>query len=184
MRLDCRLSSISFVVLFALGATLQSANAQVFADTIYVGNVTLGGHSSGCPSVTLASLPVTVETRSRIVGYGSGVYHQNTSDLNVVGLHIELQMNNITVAVSNSVPISAPFSGNVDPNNGNVFGAASGVLQTGSNTSLVTVGGGTPFVADPGKYTLKLILSPASFPCPGQSYIGFVSLSYFRVPIP
>jgi hypothetical protein len=185
MRLDRRLSCISIAVLFALVANLQSANAeeQVFADTIYVGSVTLGGSPVSCPSVTLASLPVMVKTRSRIVAYGSGVYHQNNSNLNVVALHIELEANNSIVAVSNQVPITAPFSGNVDPNNGNVFGAVNGVLQTGSDTTKITNGIGTPFVAHPGSYTLKLILYPASSPCPGQSFIGFVTLSYFEVPI-
>ena len=183
MRLYGKLKSISFFVLFACIATAQSANAQeLFADTIYVGSVTLGGGQGPCPSVTLASLPVTVKERSRIVAYGAGVYHQNGGDLNVVALHIELQSNNNAVALSNFVPITAPFSGNVDPNNGSAFGAVSGVLQTGSNVLAITNGQGTPFVADPGKYELKLILEPASSPCPYQSYIGYISLSYFRVP--
>ena len=185
MRLDRRLGHIALLVSFALFTALQSADAQeeVFADTVYVGNVTLGGNSATCPSVTLASLPVRVKTHSRIVAYGSGVYHQNGSDLNVVALHVELQENNNTVAVSNNVPITAPYSGNVDPNNGNAFGAVNGVLQVGSDTKAVTNGSGTPFVAHAGNYTLKLNLDPASSPCPGQSFIGFVSLSYFRIPI-
>ena len=81
------------------------------------------------------------------------------------------------VAVSNRVPISAPFSGTIDPNNGNVFGAVSGVLQQGSDPGIVT-SGGTPFVAQPGNYTLKLVLYPGSSPCPGQSNFGWVTLSY------
>ena len=184
MRLDRRLRHISLFVSFALLAPLQSANAQeeLFADTIYVGNVTLGGNSASCPSVTLASLPVRVKTRSRIVAYGSGVYHQNGSDLNVVALHIELQANNSTVAVGNKVPITAPYSGNVDQNNGNAFGAVNGVLQSGSDTNAVTNGSGTPFVAHPGNYALKLNLDPASSPCPGQSFIGFVSYLTLEYP--
>ena len=187
MRLDRRLGCLSFFILFALTTTFQSANAQaanaqVFADTIYVGSVTLGGTPGGCPSVTLASLPVMVPRPSRIVAYGSGVYSQNGSDLNVVALHVEMQANNNTVAVSNTVSIAAAYGGNVAPNNGRGFGAVNGVLQTGSDTSAVTNGSGTPFVAQ-GNYTLKLVLDPASSPCPAQSFMGWVSLSYFRVPI-
>ena len=141
MRLDRRLRHIAFFALFALLTTLQSAYAQeeLFADTIYVGNITLGGNSVSCPSVTLASLPVRVKTRSRIVAYGSGVYHQNGSDLNVVALHIALQENNNTVAVSNNVPITAPYSGNVDPNNGNAFGAVE--LLANSSSAIKTANG-------------------------------------------
>jgi hypothetical protein len=183
MRLYSKLKCILFFVLFACIASAQAAHAQeLFADTIYVGSVTLGGGPGFCPNVNLASLPVTVKERSRIVAYGAGVYHQNGGDLYTVALHIELQSNNNTVASSNFVPITAPYSGNVDPNNGNAFGAVSGVLQTGSNELAITNGQGTPFVADPGKYELKLILEPASSPCPYQSYIAYVSLSYFRVP--
>jgi hypothetical protein len=180
MRLDRRLGFLSFFILFALTPTFQSANAQVFADTIYVGSVTLGGNSGSCPSVILASLPVRVPRSSRIVAYGSGVYHQNGTDLNAVALHVEMQANNNTVAVSNKVPITAPYSGNAEPNNGNAFGAVNGVLQTGSDINAVTNGSSTPFVAH-GNYTLKLVLDPASSPCPGQSFFGFVNLSYFRV---
>ena len=96
-----------------------------------------------------------------------------------MSLYIELQENNNTVAVSNRVPISTPPTGN---NNGNVFGAVSGVLQTGSNPLTISLGGGTPFVAAPGDYDLKLILEPASSPCTSQSYVAYVSLSYLRVP--
>ena len=186
MRLDRRLGCLSFFILFALTTTFQSANAQaanaqVFADTIYVGSVTLGGTPGGCPSVTLASLPVMVPRPSRIVAYGSGVYSQNGSNLETVFLHVEMQANNNTVAVSDRVPISAPYSGNAEPNNGRAFGAVNGVLQTGSSANAVT-SSSTPFVAQ-GNYTLKLVLDPVSSPCPAVSFIGFVSLSYFRVPI-
>ena len=181
MRLNRRLGCLSFFILFAFTTTFQSANAQVFADTIYPDDVFLGGNPGGaCPSVILASLPVMVPRPSRIVAYGSGVYHQNGTDLNTVALHVVMQANNNTVAVSSKVPISAPYSGNTEPNSGSAFGAVNGVLQTGSNTNAVT--GGTPFVAQ-GNYTLKLVLDPASSPCPAQSFMGWVSLSYFRVPI-
>jgi len=183
MRLNRRLGCLSFFILFAFTTTFQSANAQVFADTIYPDDVFLGGNPGGaCPSVILASLPVMVPRPSRIVAYGSGVYSQNGSDLNVVALHVEMQANNNTVAVSNTVSIAAAYGGNVAPNNGRGFGAVNGVLQTGSDTSAVTNGSGTPFVAQ-GNYTLKLVLDPVSSPCPAVSFIGFVSLSYFRVPI-
>ena len=167
------------VTVLACASLVLAACSSNFANTIHVGRVTLGGNSGTCPSVTLGSMSVTVSNPSRIDAYGSGVYHQNGSDLNVVSLHLELtDANGSAVAVSSSVPISAPYSGPVSPNNGNAFGAVSGVLQAGSNTSLVTNGGGSPFVAASGQYTLKLILSPASSPCPQQSYIGFVTLSY------
>jgi hypothetical protein len=181
MRLHLKLKSISFFVLLACIVTARSANAQeLFVDTIYAGAVNVGGGPPpSCPSVTLASLPVKVKERSRISTYGAGVYHQNGSDLSTVSLYIELQANNNTVAVSNKVPISAPPTGN---DNGNVFGAVSGLLQPGSDPFTISLGGGTPFVADPGDYDLKLILEPASSPCTFQSYIAYVSLSYFRVP--
>jgi hypothetical protein len=95
--------------------------------------------------VTLASLPIDVEIPSRIYAYGSGVYHHNRGDLNVVSIHIALQANDATIAVSNQVPITAPYSGTVDPNNGNAFGAVSGVLQTGNDPPLsATAGGAVP----------------------------------------
>ena len=182
MRLNRRLGCLSFFILFAFTTTFQSANAQVFADTIYPDDVFLGGNPGGaCPSVILASLPVMVPRPSRIVAYGSGVYHQNGTDLNTVALHVEMQANNNTVAVSDRVPISAPYSGNAEPNNGRAFGAVNGVLQTGSSANAVT-SSSTPFVAQ-GNYTLKLVLDPASSPCPAVSFIGWVNLSDFRVPI-
>jgi hypothetical protein len=96
---------------------------STFGDNKYVGSVTLGGDSVGCPDALLASLPVVVKKASRISGYGSGVYHQNTTDLNTVSLHLELaDTTGATVAVSNRVPISAPFSSPVT-HNGNAFGA-------------------------------------------------------------
>lgn len=174
------LIGISCLILPTLSATLHHAQAAEpdFADSTYVGSVTIGGTPGACESVTLASLPVDVEIPSRIYAYGSGVYHQNGGDLNVVSIHIALQANGATIAVSNEVPITAPYSGTVDPNNGNAFGAVSGVLQTGNDPSAIGNGGGAPFLARPGSYNLNLILVPASFPCPQQSFIGFVSLSY------
>ena len=159
---------------------LMAGCASSFGDSKYVAHVTLGGvGSGGCPSAILASLPVTVNRASRISGYGSGVYHQNGTDLNVVALHLELaDMTGATIAVSNYVPISAPFGSLAAPNNGNAFGAVTGVLQAGSAFQNVGSGTDAPFVAQPGSYTLKLILVPASSPCPGQSYIGFISMSY------
>ena len=180
MRSTHRLG-ILLMALGALSATAQTAGAASpgFADTVYVGSVTLGGHAGSCPNVTLAVLPLTVKTRSRIDGYGAGVYRQNGSDLNTVALHLELDdATNGAVSVSNRVPLSASFSGTGSPNNGSAFGAVSGVLYAGGNPSVVTNGGSTAFVARPGKYTLKLILSPASSPCPLQSFIGFITLSY------
>jgi hypothetical protein len=82
------------------------------------------------------------------------------------------------VAVSNEVPITAPFSGDVDPINGNAFGAVTGVLKTGNDPLSVTNGLGISFTAPLRNYQLNLILHPASSPCPFQSFIGFVSLSY------
>jgi hypothetical protein len=158
---------------------LVTGCVSTFGDSKYVGSVTLGGSNVGCPNALLASLPVVVKRDSRISGYGSGVYHQNGTDLNVISLHLELiDGKNTTVAVSNRVPITAPFGSLADPSNGNAFGAVSGVLQAGSDFLKVTAGNGTPFVAQPGNYALKLILEPASAPCPGQSFIGFISLSY------
>ena len=75
------------------------------------------------------------------MAHGSGVYHQNGGDLNVVSIHIALQANGATIAVSNEVPITAPYSGTVDPNNGNAFGAVSGVLQTGNDPPLSATAG-------------------------------------------
>src|SRR5260370_29912368 len=99
-------------------------------DGVYVGSVTLGGSSGPCPDRVLASLPVTVTRASRIYANGSGVYHQNDSDLNVVSLHVELaDMARNVVAVSNFLPITAPFSGDINPINGNPFGAVTGVLK-------------------------------------------------------
>jgi len=147
-----------------------------FADTKYVGSVNVGGTSGPCKIVTLAALSVTVKTPSRIDGYGAGVYRQNGTNLNVVSLNLELDdAQGKVVAVSNSVPLAADFS---TANNGSAFGAVGGVLYSGSNPAAITNGGGTPFVAKPGKYALKLILTPASSPCPGQSHMGFITLSY------
>jgi hypothetical protein len=160
-------------------ALVAAGCVSTFGDSKYVASVTLGGSSVGCPNALLASLPVAVKSASRISGYGSGVYHQNGTNLYVISLHLELaDTTGATVAVSNRVPITAPFGSLGAPNNGNTFGAVSGVLQAGSDFGNVTLGNGTPFVAQPGSYTLKLILEPASTPCPGQSFIGFISLSY------
>jgi len=167
-------------------ALVAGCATSTFGDSKYVGSVTLGGSKVGCPNALLASLPVVVKKVSRISGYGSGVYRQNGTDLNVISLHLELaDATNATVAVSNRVSISAPYGGPIAPNNGSVFGAVSGVLQAGSDFSNVTLGNGTPFAAQPGNYTLRLILEPASAPCPGQSFFGSVSLSYlFLSPSP
>ena len=171
----CARTSFLSVGILALVAGCVST----FGDGKYVGSVTLGGSNVGCPNALLASLPVVVKRDSRISGYGSGIYHQNGTDLNAIFLHLELiDGKNTTVAVSNRVPISAPFGSLADPNNGNTFGAVSGVLQAGNDSLKVTGGNGTPFVASPGNYTLNLILEPVSAPCPGQSYIGFISLWY------
>ena len=169
-------TSLLLMGIFALVAGCATSN---FGDSKYAPDIILGGSSVGCPNALLSSLPVVVKGVSRISGYGAGVYHQNGSDLNVISLHLELaDATNTTVAVSNRVPITAPYGGPNAPNNGNAFGAVSGVLQAGSDFTNVTAGNGTPFVAQPGNYTLKLILEPASTPCPGQSFIGWVSLSY------
>ena len=123
-------------------------------------------------------LSVTVKTPSRIDGCAAGVHHQNGTDLNLVSLNLALSdAKGNVVAVSNRVPLAAGYSTPV-LNNGSAFGAVSGVLYSGNSPTTVTSGGSTPFVANPGKYSLRLILTPASSPCPGQSYIGFITLSY------
>jgi hypothetical protein len=133
----------------------------------------VGPAAGQCPNVA-ATIPVTVKTASRIYGYGSGVYRQNGTDLNVISLFLELaDTNSNTVAVSHRVPVSS-FSPN---NNGSAEGAVSGVLQQGNDPISVTTGGSTPFVAR-GSYTLKLLLTPASSPCPGQSFFNFINVSY------
>lgn len=170
-------AQLSLVCAGALLLTPGCARSS-FGDTKYVGEVTLGG-GLPCPNATLASLPVTVNRASRISGSGSGVYHQNGTNLNVISLHLELaDMTGTTVGVSNFVPVTAPYGGPGAPTNGNAFGAVAGVLQAGSDSYKAAVGSLTPFVAQPGSYTLKMIAEPASSPCSGQSYFGWISLSY------
>src|SRR5262245_23590159 len=106
-------------LLFAGMLVLAAGCVSTFGDTKYVGSVTLGGSSVGCPNALLASLPVAVKNASRISAYGSGVYIQNESNLNLISLHLELaDMTGATVAVSNGVAITAPFGNLSHPNNG------------------------------------------------------------------
>jgi hypothetical protein len=165
---------LSIAALFALtGGCVRSVG-----DTKYVGSVTLPG-GTPCPDIQLASLPVSVRKTSRLNAYGSGIYNQNESNLNLVTLHIELlDVTNKIVGVTNRVPVSAPYSGPVSSNNGRAFVAVNGLVYAGSDFLSVTLGNGNPYVVPPGNYTLKLMLQPASSPCIGQSFVTFISLSY------
>jgi len=165
---------LSIAGIFALTAGC----VRSIGDTKYVGSVTLPG-GTPCPDIQLASMPLSVRKTSRLSSYGSGIYNQNQSDLNLVTLHIELlDVAGKTVGVTNRVPVSAPYSGPVSSNNGRAFVAVNGLVYAGNDFASVTLGNGNPYVVPPGNYTLKLMLQPASSPCIGQSFVTFISLSY------
>ena len=158
-------------VLFAIlaGGCTTTVARPGFADTVRGATLSILNTGNCMEPLTVVSMPVTVKEPSRLYASAGGRYSQNGSTLNVVSLYIELRDTaGSLVALSQEVVLSAAYGGPGAPDNGDVVGGVEGVLFAGS----------APFVASPGSYVLKLMLRPASSPCPAQSFFDRSSLSY------
>jgi hypothetical protein len=169
-RFATSLSVVPLAVVLACGTTSGGKHRAGFADTVYAGDVFVGG-AVACQTKVLASMPVRVDEPVRLFTLGQGFFHQNAGSLHTATLHVQLRDATSVVAVGNVGLIGV--SGNNDAN-----ASVSGVLFGGTDPFAVGNGSGSPFVATAGDYTMELVFTPGSTPCPYQSDMIWNSLSY------
>jgi len=136
---------------------------------------TSGSILSGCTPKVVLGISVNVPVRSRIHASGSGVYNPNGSNLLGALAQVDLrdESDTTTLAVAQNMSISATLTSSS-------YVASQGFLRAGTdpNNGLVA------FVADPGTYFLRLVVTASNGVCTGSPAFISIALTYFTVAEP